>query len=323
MSVTLSPTKASYLDRVAEGLADIPHEDREEVLQDLEAHLAELEDIDVETSLGRADAFVEEFRRSAGLDRPQRHTSPFARLRQSLAVWSTRLAEITRWPTLRPTWVLLRGWVLVVTWSIAYNGEGFARFPVPSIENSLFAGLFLVALATLLSVWLDRGRRTGVKDNGTKLFSFVAGWALLAAIVNPYPVAVDYYSEDTYNTGYLSDPDGDLVTNIYAYDAHGDAVEVLLYDQDGRPLLSLPGHVYEEAELDPSRETISTDFGGVSFQRDQYGRIIPHLYPLQVWAYDQNGAMSPLPPPSIGFPSEDAAGDDPSSVSTTTAPPFG
>ena len=323
MSITLSSSKATYLAEVAEGLADLPAEDREEVVQDLEAHLAELGDDDVESTLGTPASFVEEFRLSAGLDQQGRPPGLVSRIRVRLDAWSSRLSEVVRWPSLRPTWVLLRGWVLIVGWSLAYYSEGFVRFPIPSIENSLFAGLVLVALATYLSLWLERGRRTRPKENVTKLFSFVAGWALLAAMVTPYPVAVEHYAEDPYYTGYLNNPDGDPISNLYAYDLEGNAINVLLYDQDGRPLLSLPRYVYEEAEFDPNRESISTEFGEVSFERDQFGRIIPHLYPLQVWTYDQRGEMSPLPPPSIGFPSQDEMPVDDNPVPTTTAPPFG
>jgi len=322
MSITLSSSKAAYLARVAAGLADLAAEDREEVVQDLEAHLAELGDDEVESMLGTPDAFVEEFRQSAGLDRQGRPPGLFSRIRNGLDTWSSRLSELIRWPSLRPTWVLLRGWVLIVGWSLAYYSEGFVRFPIPSIENSLFAGLVLVALATFLSLWLERGRRTRPKENATKLFSFIAGWALLAAIVTPYPIAVEHYPEDPYYTGYLNTPDGDPVSNIYAYDVEGNAINVLLYDQDGRPLLSLPRYVYEEAEFDPNRESISTEFGEVSFGRDQFGRIIPHLYPLQGWTYDERGVMSPLPPPSIGFPAQEGEVDE-NPVPTTTTPPFG
>ncbi|MGH8915416.1 MAG: HAAS signaling domain-containing protein, partial [Acidimicrobiia bacterium] len=108
MSITLSPSKAAYLDRVAEGLADLSDEDREEVVQDLEAHLAELEDEEVESTLGSPEAFVSEFRQSAGLsqvDRRWRSPGLIARSRARLEEWESRLSERTRWQSIRPLWI--------------------------------------------------------------------------------------------------------------------------------------------------------------------------------------------------------------------------
>lgn len=53
MSTTTIPAAArDYLKSVRKGLADLPPEDAEEVLQDLEAHVAELGEIDPATELG-------------------------------------------------------------------------------------------------------------------------------------------------------------------------------------------------------------------------------------------------------------------------------
>jgi hypothetical protein len=63
----------------------------------------------------------------------------------------------------------------------------------------------------------------------------------------------------------------------------------------------------------------------VAFARDQFGRVIPNLYPLQLSTYDEIGRLVPMPPPSLGFPTieEDEAPDDENPVPTTTTPPFG
>jgi len=55
--------------------------------------------------------------------------------------------------------------------------------------------------------------------------------------------------------------------------------------------------------------------GTVSFQRDGFGRIIPHLYPLQLTVYDDYGRVNPMPPPSLGFPTID---DDQEVAPSTT-----
>jgi hypothetical protein len=64
----ISTPAEKYLEAVQRGLADLPAEDIEEVLQDLAAHIAELGEGNPEASLGSPDAFIAEFRASAGLD---------------------------------------------------------------------------------------------------------------------------------------------------------------------------------------------------------------------------------------------------------------
>jgi hypothetical protein len=202
-----------------------------------------------------------------------------------------------------------------------YDVEGFGRFPIPSIGGSSVTGLLLVVGSTWLSLWLEAGTRQTARAIGSVVLSVSASLALVGMLLNPLPTYAELHEEPTY-IDRLTSPDGDPVENIYAYDMEGDPVEVLLFDQSGRPLLSLPTYVYEEAEFDPSAEVIHYDSGTVSFDRDRFGRIIPNLYPLQLSRFDQFGRLTPTPPPSLGFPSVDAEEDGAGSGSppTTTAP---
>ena len=306
MSITLTPTKASYLERVAEGLSDPPAEDREEVLQDLEAHLAELDDADIQRTLGDPDSFVTEFRATAGLDEPyesKRWEIPRA-LGERYHELSARLSSLTRWPTIRPGWVLVRGWLLVVAWSFLYDFEQFSRFPIPSIGSSSLTGLFFVVLATVVSIWLDRGRGRVLRFASTTV-SFLTVWGLIASFANT--PAVETFEEIPYYSDQLVGPEGNLITNLFAYDLDGEPVEVLLFDQEGRPILSLPTWVYEEADAQHGAP-IDWGSGQVIFQRDQFSRVIPNLYPLELSTYDETGRLVPVPPPSLGFPAvEDEA----------------
>lgn len=319
MSITLSPAKAAYLSRVAEGLSDLLVEDREEVIQDLEAHLAELEDDSLEQVLGTPEAFVDEFRQSAGLASPkQASRSRRARAREDLHVLAARLSEVTHWPTIRPVWVWTRGWLLVCAWSLLYDYEGFSRFPIPSVGQSTAVGLMMVIAATALSVWLDSGT-SGPRWRavGSAVYSAVSALALIGLLLNPQPTyseLVHQYEEQMF-LGQMTSADGEPISNVYAYDLDGNALEVLLFDQDGRPLLTLPSHVYQEAE-GMGTEASYYDGGTVAFQRDTFGRIIPNLYPLELSRYDEYGNLEPMPPPLLGFPSTVDGGDVPS-VPTT------
>ncbi len=317
MSITMSATKAAYLARVTEGLYDLPAEEREEMLQDLEAHLAELEDEQVDQVLGTPEAFVEEFRVSAGLDAPKVTARPghIERWRAALNRRAAWLSDLVDWPSIYPIWVWTRGWLVVCAWSFLYDMEGFERFPIPSIGMSTSVGLAFVILATWLSLWLANGQQ-GIRAFGSVAFSFVAVWALVAMLLNPMPTQsqmVEVYEQQVYFEQ-LTAPDGNAISNVYAYDMEGNPVDVLLFDQDGRPLLSFPSYVYEEAEI-PGNDPAYWDGGTVNFRRDQFGRIIPNLYPLELDVYDEYGELVPMSPPSLGLPTVD--GRDSESVPTT------
>ena len=321
MSITLSSVKAAYLAGVAEGLSDLSEEDREEVIQDLEAHLAELEDHQVVSTLGAAALFVDEFRHSAGLDTPGRKRR-YARLRRARAgieERSARLAEVVQWSRFRPAWIWIRGWLLVTVWGMLYYTETFERFPIPRFGGSNLTGVVLAAIATGGSVWLDQGRPTSRRQTASALFSVVAAVGLLASLFNPIHNWADEQSGDPMlYIDRLTGANGEPVENIFAYDLDGNPVEVLLFDARGRPLRTLPEHVYEEAVYDPNRESFDFGYGLVAFERDQLGRIVPNLYPLDLSTYDEYGMLVEMPPPSIGFPSlDEGPADDPMTVPTT------
>lgn len=322
MSITLTSVKAAYLAKVAEGLADLSEEDREEVIQDLEAHLAELDDDEVVSNLGEPTVFVAEFRHSAGLTDPGQRPRfvGLRRARATIEQKSARFAELIQWDRFRPAWIWTRGWFLVTGWGLLYYTESFERFPIPRFGGSSLTGLVLALIATSISVWLEKGQPTSRRKAASDLFSFVAGVAVLASLFNPIYASTHQVMDDpALYVDRLTGADGEPVANIFAYDLEGNPVEVLLFDQGGRPLLSLPTYVYEDAEYNPGQVEVAHDFGAVTFRRDDFGRIIPNLYPLQLSAYDDYGELSPVPPPSLGFPTVDDGEEDgdPGTVSTT------
>jgi hypothetical protein len=323
MTTAVSTIKTDYLDRVASGLGDLPDDDREEVLQDLRAHLAELDEEEVEAALGSPDEFVAEFRASAGLDeevgkiRKWTLTTTRARLEET----SRRLADLVRWKTWRPLWIWTRGWLLLSTIAVFSGGTAFRRFPIPTVEDSTIVGLVLLIVATWVSVWLDR-RKTGVRQVGSFLYSTVVVLCLFSSLFWVRDVArASHFEEDFAYTERLIGPEGETISNIYAYDLDGDPVQVLLFDQGGRPLRSLPGWVYSEAENPGFSEPFEYGEGAVEFERDEFGRIIPNLYPLALYQYSEYG-LELMPPPSLGFPQTNQAVSDPGDgVVTTTIIP--
>ena len=320
MSITLSPVKADYLARVALGLADLAPEDRDEVLQDLEAHLAELSDDTLDHVLGTPGRFIEEFRQSAGLDTNLVMTGP--RLIDQSRAWlksaADRIGGLVHWAAFRSAWIWIRGWLVVVGWSFVYDVEGFSYFPIPSVSGSSLIGLLLVVAATWLSLWLAEAKK-GPRAFGSVALSLTGGVAIVGMLLNPVPTydqMVEVYQDPDFY-GQLIAPDGTQIENIYAYDINGQPVEVLLYTQDGVPLVTLPTYVCVEAEFDPTSVPFDYGNGRVTFVRDQDGTKISNLYPLELEAYDSNGRLQPMAPPSVAFPSVDNRADQSPSASTT------
>ena len=305
MNVTLTKAQAEYLDRVRDELVDLPQDDLDEVIQDLQAHLVELDDSDLGAELGTPQEFAHEFRISAGLEgplqtrRPTRFRSALSRLEERLTSGSRRLRDLTRWQTIRPLWVWTRGWVLVGAWSILYYEEGLRHFPIPSLGYSSLAGLVFVAIATAISVWVDREQNTDARRIGTWTFSTLAGLGLLATLFNPLPDPRTQFVE-VFEPYEMISPTGKPIHNIYAFDLDGNPVEVLLFDQDGEPLMTMSEWLHDDAQVNDGQAFFGE--GAVRFRQDEFGRIIPNLYPLVLFRHDPMGNLQPVPPPTVGFP---------------------
>lgn len=321
-ATTLSPVKATYLDRVRSQLGELPGEDLEEVMQDLEAHLAELDDSTVEGVLGTPAEFAREFLLSAGLE-PASRTRRLGRLQDAADRLDRRLhdsistlGERLQWEAIRPTWIWIRGWLVVGALGLIYYEEPFRHFPIPSIEHSTAAGLVLVVVATWFSRWVDRVPLTARKRAVTRTYSMAAVIALLLGLLNPVPDQnvefidpIEYISE-------LTSPTGTIVENIYAFDVDGNPVEVLLFNQEGEPLRTMSEWAYDDAQSGDG--VVYYGNGSVRFQRDESGWIIPNLYPLQQMVYDESGVLRPVPAPGFGFPNIPQSGNDDGESTPTT-----
>lgn len=303
MNITLSEAQAAYLEQVRDHLADIPAEERAEVIQDLEAHLAELEDSEVETRLGSAAEFAREFRVSAGFDgvgKTSRWSSWRTSLTPFLAPWretARRLADVTRWGTVRPVWVWTRGWLLVGAWTILSGGP-LRHLLIPTPAGNAVAGLAFVALATAVSVMLDRWSHRRSARYASAGYSAGVVVALVVSTLNPLPDPYVQWEDPFASAEEMIAPGGKMISNIYAFDVEGEPVDVLLYDQDGEPLLIMGEWFYERQ----SQGEPYLGEGEVRFHRDEQGRIVPNLYPLIRYRYNELGHLEPIPPPTVGFP---------------------
>ena len=243
-----------YYDEVRAALADLPADARDELLEDLPDHLAEVAaeaasdgNGSLRERLGEPAGYAEELRAAAGFEPSKDRTAPAIPVLARAGEWLTvrwrgadrrigaavgypRLADLAR--AARPGWWLLRGWLVAQLVAGAHDRtSGLAL--IPRIGGSRFFGLIVTIALIGLSVWFGRrsegfGRwpRRAIATAGTVL----ALWAVfgLAAsfggTVHAAGVPVGF------------DPAAG-VTDVYVYDQSGHLVSgARLYDQQGNPV---------------------------------------------------------------------------------------
>jgi hypothetical protein len=333
VDVTFSRAAAEYLDAVKAGLDDLDEDDREAILRELEAHLGELAGQDPSEMLGEPEAFVAEFRQSAGLE-PR---SAPGRVRQLVVVGHRWLRRLSEHPVsapfhrhraeLRTVWVWTRGWILLsAIWWLDGNWVGRQlTFGVPGVSPGF--GVVMVGGATAGSLWLA-GRRND-RHWGRVDRIATAGTVLLVGLAWLNPVWIDSPYDDS---GLY--PSDQSWTNIYAYDRSGEPVEVLLYDQDGRPIEVSPS--LDALGYGPDNDDVDVfydQWGPLRYETDRYGRPVTNLYPLQRLT-EQWNPTSERPvyeqaaPPRVGIPEfpeqinqQHSPGVGPGSESPVTTPP--
>lgn len=259
-----------YCAAVRAGLADLPESLRDDLLEDLPDHLAEVRREGVTSlrdRLGEPAEYAHELRAAAGLEAsggslaaagwPRliravgRGTNFAARadLQLGQAVGYPRLSDLRR--ALLPGWWVLRGWV-VAQFLCPGSGQGF----IPEVERSPLMGLVVLIAVIAASVWFGRRstrfttwpRRAVIAASTVIAFWAVAGLAHNMSYasneyvdVGPgYPVR-DYDPGRDYNPNHDYDSDLDFAepstSDLTVYDRDGNPVpDARLYDQSGAPI---------------------------------------------------------------------------------------
>lgn len=289
-----------YLEAVARELADLPVEERTDLLEDLAMHLAALDQEDDDrpyaVRLGRPSEYAAELRSAAGL--PERtssltvgHADAMQRIVQlgRRGVESAAAREIWRFlPQLRPAWWVMRGYLIVLLPNLI-DPDGVRDFPVPAPAGSHLLGVVLVVLAIVGSVALGRRRlpksAAAVVIAGNLVLAFGAlvvldmvPGRLERVVFVSSPASLDPFASP------LRSRYGP-VTDIYPYAADGTPLEgVLLFDQDGRPL-----HVAQQ-------KWFADRCGRVLSQpRAADGVPVPYSYPQQYVLDPQGRTLDGLP----------------------------
>lgn len=280
-----------YLAAIRTALEDLPAEDRDELLEELEAHLHEVlaeGEGGLAAILGSPAEYAAELRASAGLAPAPVGDLPLLR-RMERALSASELwglgERLSRRPfargsisyvaTLRPAWWLLRGWLAVLAVVIVNYGH-YSRFRqrlllVPGYFGTQFLAVAFTASACLASVWLGlRSRRLSlgsrlvicVVNVGLVLCGLLLGRGFLRSGTDYGPAPVGYATP----AGLVLD--GRQVQNIFPYDAQGHLLaNVRLYDDRGHPITGL-------AESDEDGNPIVR-----SYPTDSTGRVVTNAYP--------------------------------------------
>jgi HAAS domain-containing protein len=240
----------SYLSAVRARLDDLPAEERDHLLTDIEPSVlesAEESDVPVELRLGPPDRFADELRAAAGLA-PRAGAVPSAPPRRTLR---QSVAEVDRWFSsspgarwlreLAPLWWVLRGYVAVGLVASAYDvGFGTRYVGVPVFGGSdVRTGAVAVAVAVIVSIaiGLRRPRRNAL----VVLVNLLLILATPSVVIN----ALEAGRAAVFNDGIVTEPtppagvslNGAPVQNIYGFDRKGRLLpDVRLYDQSGQPL---------------------------------------------------------------------------------------
>jgi hypothetical protein len=234
-----------YLAQVSGALADLPADVREELIEDLPAHFAEVLAEDsgsLEERLGPPETYAAELLAAAGIDRPDAAARRFDIRNSELVRWlrlaDRKVGELIGYERssdfvalLRPAWWILRGWVVGMLLLGMLAGD---PGPLPDVGgNAVFGWLFVLPFV-VLSVRL--GPLLHKMPVQFRPFVVVLGVAA-ALLIGVNAVMYDegyHFQRSGSNSGY--DRYGHI-TDVFPVDKYGNPLtEVQLYDQDGNPI---------------------------------------------------------------------------------------
>ena len=267
MSTTTADVE-TYGTRVRAALADLPAADRDELLADLEDHLAEVAaEGPLEELLGAPEAYAAELRSSAGLP-----AGAGPRRWQGLSDQPWLRPTLDFLPELRPGWWVLRGvlvaWVASVWFSAGIPGT-----------------VLLSALLVPASILLGRRALADPRLRWAGIAASVAAVAVLLLLSVPLRSSGGSEPDPYPTVGDTSGLSG--ATNLYPYDKDGRPLtDVQLYDQDGRPV-DLTGLT----DLSGNRVTQVA-------RRTADGQVVNNVFPQQQTVED------PMNPSAVGVPAQ-------------------
>jgi hypothetical protein len=242
---------ATYLDEVRAALGDLPASQRDDLLEDLPAHLSEVVAEDPSTPLrewlGPPAAYAAELRAALG---------PAAGERQpARARWAARWERLRGWLAgldqrsgrwlgyerasdfarlLVPAWWVLRGYLAAMIVVAVLDDSGNPGL-LPRLGGSTLAGIVILVGFIAGSVWLARRTRA---LNRWQRRAMGAVTAALAVFGLAGLASVDANERgNNWQTRYVSENPYESVQDVYPVDENGRLlIGVRLIDQEGNPL---------------------------------------------------------------------------------------
>lgn len=295
---------ARYVGQVRAALADLPPTVRDELLEDLPEHLAEVAAEghgSLVDRLGPPEAYAVELRTAAGVTPPaatvnldQRVGAVVRRVRDRLRAADVRLGPVIGYARLsdflrllRPAWWLLRGYLAAMLISVLLGG--YQGGLLPRLGGEGLEAILLLTVTVIGSIWL--GRRTDRMGRRPKwILHLGAGLLVIFGLVGFVEAdqriggGPDYGG---YQPVYTDQYSG--VQDVYVYDSGGRLLEgVRLFDQNGEPI-RLGGPWCEGAQrrlqpgpeeyVDPMQQPYPFCPEGAPFQFRQPGLPTPPTMP--------------------------------------------
>jgi len=241
-----------YAAEVRAALAGLPPDVREELLEDLPAHLAEVAaegDESLRSRLGSPAQYAAELRTTVEVGRSSVRPGAGIRLaaateavRDRLRTADARLGPVIGYARaseylrlLRPGWWLLRGYLAAMAFAYALDNGTMGL--LPRVGGSVLVAVLFLGVFVVGSIWL--GRRHASLPQWARYTLGVAS-VYLAAVALVGFVTVDDSAFQP-NADYYSVVDNSQYTNlrdVFGYDANGQLLrDVRLFDQDGNPLI--------------------------------------------------------------------------------------
>ena len=249
----VSPEVVAYLAAVRAALADLPAEERDDLLTDVRASLLEAaaeSGGNIAARLGPPEEFAAELRAAAGLHSP-------SAARPALPDLARRIAGDVELRRLAPIWWVARAYVAVAALALVLGLHWSRTYVVVPRIGTGTIGLLAIAAAAVLSIWLGLRRRSHRLAELALLVAAVPVVAHLAHRPTP-PTRVVYIEAVSYAPGLSYN--GAPLNNVYPYSRDGHLLhDVLLYTGAGTPIDAPPG------VPDPQRRVVRTKAGKAVF----------------------------------------------------------
>jgi hypothetical protein len=237
---------ADYVAQVRTALADLPPAVRDELLDDLPEHLAEVAaegEGSLTERLGPPAAYAAELRAAAGAPTGRGgSTTVDARLRDAVVKARARLRAVDNRAgpligyqrvsdfvrVLRPAWWVVRGFLVAMALAFLLSSGPIGLLPRVGVGDITVPGVVAMVIFVIGSIWL--GRRQSRLPRVPRL----AMGAVIALLMLPAAAS-------------LFEADDQAVRESYqgVSETHGSVGSVYVYDEQGRPLVN--ARVFDES----------------------------------------------------------------------------